>query len=182
MENFKQKIEKIVLSKKSDATSEFAGSLGAVFGTGISLFNLPVGILILVSGAVYDAIETKKNLDEPIADEWLKMVSDYKEASPEGLAFLAKQLSKKGFISIGDAADWVDIEKKEQEKKEVKNAITDSSRFPGAVSLLNRAKKECGLLITFDAMSKAFDLIEKVVPQKTIASTTLQVCRKLLGK
>ena len=117
-----------------------------------------------------------------MADEWLKMVSDYKEASPEGLSFLAKQLSKKGYVSIGDAADWVDIEKKEQEKKEVKKAIIDSSRFPGAASLLNRAKKECGLLVNFDAITKAFDLIEKVVPPKTIASTTLQVCRNLFGK
>lgn len=182
MKNFKKKIEEIVSSKKNGASSEFAGTLSAVLGTGIGLFNLPIGLLILVSGAVYDAIETKKNMDEPISDEWLKMVSDYKEASPEGLAFLAKQLSKKGYVSIGDAADWVDIERKEQEKKEVKNAITDSSRFPGAVSLLSRAKKECGMLVNFDVITKAFDLIEKVVPQKTMASTTLQACRKLFGK
>lgn len=182
MENFKQKIEEMVLTKKSRASSDSAGTLGAVLGTGIGLFNLPIGLLIVVSGTVYDAIETKKNMDEPILDEWLKMVSDYKEASPEGLAFLAKQLSKKGYVSIGDAADWVDIERKEQEKKELKNAITDSSRFPGAVSLLSRVKKECGVLVNFDAITKAFDLVEKVVPQKTVASTTLQVCRKLFGK
>lgn len=182
METFKEKIEQSVRSKKNIASSELAGNLGFILGTSVGLFSLPFGLLILVSGAVYDAIETNKNMNDPMSDEWLKMVSDYQEASPEGLAFLARALSKKGYVSISDAADWVDIEKQEQEKNDVKKAIANCSHLPGATSLLHRAKKECGILLNFDVVSKAFSLIEKVVVPKTVASAAVQFCKLFLGK
>lgn len=153
--------------KKLDIKSEenIFKYLGYTMGFGVAMANLPVGLLILTGGELLSFAAKESNLNETrMSDEWLEQVSNTKDVSQEGLAFLAKKLSKQGYISGNNAKEWLKIEEKEAEKKDIKKKINDNKNNKGAVALLERAKKECGALVDVDLISNGLNLVSKFIP------------------
>lgn len=156
-------------------------TLMANFGPYFAVFNLPLAIAILSIGEIAGAIESKTNLSQTaMSDEWLAEVSK-NDVSQEGLAFLAKKLSSQGYVSVQDAADWMEIEEVEAKKRETAQKIQETQKHPGASALLERAKRECGSMLTPDILTKGLDLVEKVIPDG-IAKSFFGVGRKIARK
>jgi hypothetical protein len=156
--------------------------IGHTLGFGVAMFNLPVALLIITGGELLSILEKNSNLNESrMSDEWLEQVSESKNVSQEGLAFLAKKLSKQGFVSGTDAKKWLEIERKEAEKLAVRKNTNDSKNNKGATALLTRAKKECGVLVDLDLLSSGLDLVSKVVPSG-IGKNIFDLGRKILDK
>lgn len=156
-------------------------ALMANFGPYLAFFNLPLAVLILSIGEIAGAIESKTNLSKTaMSDEWLAEVSK-NDVSQEGLAFLAKKLSFQGYVSVQDAADWMEIESKEAKKRETAQKIHEAQQHPGASALLERAKRECGSMLNTDFFTKGLDLVEKVIPEG-ISKSVFSFGRKVTGK
>jgi hypothetical protein len=174
--------EVLKINAEAEAESNIFKYFGHTLGFGVAIFNLPVALLIITGGELMSLVEKKSNLnDSRMSDEWLEHVSETKNVSQEGLAFLAKKLSKKGYISGADAKKWLEIEYKEAEKLAVKKKISDTKNNKGATALLVRAKKECGALVDLDLISNGLDLVSKVIPKGT-SKNILDFGRKILDK
>ncbi|AXH59975.1 hypothetical protein [Pseudomonas amygdali] len=160
----------------------------AVMSTAAAPIVIPAAILIatvaIFSTSGSNEAEVKKM---HMPDEWLAQVSDSQEASREGLAFLAKLLSKQGFITVGQAEEWVKLEHKiatrraeEAEKARRKQADRDDKsrekaqqlQSAGAKALLARAQTEIPSLVNLDDISLAL---------KTLGHSTGQVLSKIPG-
>lgn len=82
---------------------------------------LPVSLSLMAGGFIYSALEANKNLNETsMPDEWLVLVSESGNVSKTGVAYLAKKAEKKGFVSVKEAIIFLEIEKKEEDKKNIK--------------------------------------------------------------
>ena len=174
----KESVKKLDLKSEEDIFKH----LGHIIGFGVAMVNLPVALLILTGGELLSFIEKESNLNETrMSDEWLEQVSNTKDVSQEGLAFLAKKLSKQGYISGNDAKEWLKIEEKEAEKKDIKKKINYNKNNKGAVSLLERAKKECGAMVDVDLISNGLNLVSKFVPDGT-AKNAFNFGRKIFDK
>lgn len=135
------------INKESSRGGEGWGFL-ELLGIGVGAANLPLGALLIVGSYVGAAASSSKHKSETVMpDDWLQKVSDSPEASKRGLAFLAKRLDKKGFITVKDAEEWANIEKSEALKKEAKKAREEGIQTTGAQALLARAEKECSGLL-----------------------------------
>jgi len=155
---------------------------GYTLGFGAALFSLPAALLFMTGGELLSFIEKNQNLnDTKMSDEWLEQVSNSKDVSQEGLAFLAKKLSKQGYITGNDAKAWLAIEEKEAQKRANHRRARDSKKSPGAVALLARAKKECGAMVDVDIISKGLDMVSKVMPEGATKSA-FELGRKLFDK
>lgn len=160
----------------------------AVMSTAAAPIVIPAAILIatvaIFSTSGSNETEAKK---KHMPDEWLAQVSDSPEASREGLAFLAKHLSKQGFITVGQAEEWVKLEHKiatrkseEAEKARRKQADRDDKsrekaqqlQSAGAKALLARAEAEIPSLVNLDDISLAL---------KTLGQGTGQVLSRIPG-
>lgn len=147
----------------------------------LATFNLPLAIGLLTIGEIAGAVESKTNLlKTTMSDEWLAEVSK-SDVSQEGLAFLAKKLSSQGYVSVQDAADWMEIENVEAKKRETAQKIQETQKHPGASALLERAKRECGSMLNPDIFTKGLDLVEKVIPEG-ISKSIFSFGRKVAGK
>jgi len=120
--------------------------------------------LILTGGELMSYVEKNSELkDTRMSDEWLEQVSNSKDVSQDGLAFLHKKLSKQGYITGSDAKKWLEIERDEAEKQSTKNRIKNLSHEKGATALLARANKECGSMLNFDIITKGLNLASKSI-------------------
>ena len=160
----KETKEKITKINDTDTTSWGtkaiqAATLGLAPFIGLHAFPVVIGVMVYTE---YDKYKGKQDLlDKPMSDDWLKRVSEDKDISTKGLAFLARKIEKNGFVSIDEANDWLKIETVEAAKKEeelLKKEIVDGD---GAISLLRRAKDTTDI---FDDISidSAIDEIKKV--------------------
>ena len=160
----------------------------AVMSTAAAPIVIPAAILIatvaIFSTSGSNEAEAKK---KHMPDEWLGQVSDSPEASREGLAFLAKHLSKQGYITVGQAEEWVKLEHKiatrkadEAEKTRRKQAGRDDKsrekaqqlQSAGAKALLARAHAEIPSLVNLDDIGLAL---------KTLGQGTGQVLSRIPG-
>jgi len=160
----------------------------AVMSTAAAPIVIPAAILIatvaIFSTSGSNEAEAKK---KHMPDEWLAQVSDSSEASREGLAFLAKHLSRQGYITVGQAEEWVKQEHKiatrkaeEAEKTRRKQADRDGKsrekaqqlQSAGAKALLARAQTEIPSLVNLDDISLAL---------KTLGQGTGQVLSRIPG-
>lgn len=165
-----------IINKVKEKDNQEKGKLWIIVGA-ISPFvagiSLPLAITVGVVAYTMEAIENKENLDnQNMPDQWLKDVSESKDVSPKGLAFLSKQVSKKGFVTVNDALKFLDIEK-EVENKNRENNIENNEYLDGAKSLLLRAQKECKGLINPETLNSGFLKIKKSIDlKKTIISNS----------
>lgn len=160
----------------------------AVMSTAAAPIVIPAAILI-ATVAIFSTLGTNEAeaKKKHMPDEWLAQVSDSPETSKEGLAFLVKHLSKQGYITVGQAEDWVKLEHKiatrkadEAEKARRKQADReDKSRekaqqlqSAGAKALLARAQAEIPSLVNLDDISLAL---------KTLSQGTGQVLSRIPG-
>jgi len=126
-------------------------SLQGLSVTALPFIALHTAVPIFLGVTAYSLYEQYKGkqelLDKPMPDEWLQRVSEDKDISEKGFAFLAKKIKDKGFVSIDDSHDWLKIEEKEIQKKEaileeekLKEAKESNLQNKGAISILERAK------------------------------------------
>lgn len=169
------------VKKQIDQQSTNSWALLSNIGPIVAAFNLPLAITFLTIGEIAGAVESKTNLQKTtMSDDWLTEVSK-SDVSQEGLAFLAKKLSMQGFVSVQDAADWMEIENVEAKKRETAQKIYETKKHPGASALLERAKRECGSMLNPDIFTKGLDLVEKVIPDG-ISKSIFSFGRKVSGK
>jgi hypothetical protein len=167
-------VAKSALSKANQVSEQPAGdAVTNVLMENLLLPSLAIGSLPLALsvGAVLlfmkgvDSLGSSKErtaaLNAAMPDEWLQQVAESKEASREGLAFLAKCISKDGVVTVWQAAQWAEIEEKQQARVEVQRA----SQAPGASALLARAQSECGSLLSTQILDSALDSIKKAGAQ-----------------
>ena len=121
----------------------------SVLSYGIAFANIPLSVALVLSFEVAAALKNNQGLKSAkMPDKWLNDVSESKDISKEGLAFLGKRLSKKGFISVHDALKWRELEESIATKKEENKEFTEKLAMPGAVKLLERVKSDCDGLFT----------------------------------
>lgn len=171
-----------VLNLGNNSEEKIFKYIGHTLGYTVMMFNFPVGLLIVTGGELMSMMEKNSNLNNSrMSDEWLEEVSNSKDASQEGLAYLAKKLSKQGYITGSNAKDWLDIETKEAEKLATKKRVKKLEHNKGATALLTRAKKECGSMVDTDLISSGLDLVSKVIPHGT-GKNVLDFGRKIFDK
>lgn len=126
-----------------------------VLGYGVGVANLPVGLALVVGSMLAEsASKHQRRSETPMPDSWLEEISDSEGVSEKGLAFLAKTLDKKGFVSVSDAVKWVEIEKRESQKIRAKQQRDNNLAQTGAQALMARAKHDCRGLLDFDSAIK----------------------------
>lgn len=152
----KNSLVKIVEDKESKHSGSAALAIIEFVGIGACVFNPVIGFGLAVSAMAMQAYEKKQSLDEcRMPDDWLVSVSKSGDISKEGISYLAKCIDKKGYVSVSDALNWVEIEKKVDGKAVLKNTIDDGRSQVGASMILNRAVNECGFKKTI-AIGKEF--------------------------
>lgn len=143
-------------------------------GALISFVNLPLGLLLELIGAAGSVRQDRKHLNSTyMPDSWLGRVSESREVSPEGLAFLAKRLADTGRVSVADALNWVALE----EDLARKHAVAARKALPGAETLLARAQRECGALLEPSVLDRAWGAVTSSV--KTLAGAAPQALKAI---
>lgn len=128
----------------------------------VATANLPLGMVILVGGAVCEALSERKDLRSArMPDEWLAQIALQQDVSPEGLALLARRLSEAGHVTVQDAVDWLGIEE-EATKTRQRQAV---AALPGAQQLLDRARRECGSLLDASLLERATTALRSAAAQ-----------------
>jgi hypothetical protein len=91
-----------------------------------------------------DTTDNSKAKEQAMPDDWLQAVASLPNVSKSGLNHLAKVLTKKGFISVQDAMDFVEIERRDMAEERKKNAGKgkEQQQAMGAAMLLARAEKD----------------------------------------
>lgn len=138
------------------------------FGPIIAIVNFPVAVSVSLLGFVVTAIEEKSALKEiKMPDSLLKELSKQENISKTGLAFLANKIGDKGFVSAADAIEFLEIEQKEKQKAtelELKKIMKEKAEEDeGALSIINRAKDECGNLLLFETKAVMDGLKNKTI-------------------
>lgn len=123
--NIEKEILDIVEKKKSVIDNkEKHSELMIDIGTTLLAFlpvALPVSLSLMAGGFIYSALEKNKNLNETsMPDEWLNLVSESGNISKTGVNYLARKAEKKGFVSVKEAITFLEIEKTEEAKKNIK--------------------------------------------------------------
>lgn len=166
-----------VKSAASEATSGNSGwRLLEGAGPIAAAASLPVGLILGLVGFAGSAIADRRSLtDARMPDAWMAELALAPDVSQVGLAFLARRLADRSFVSVQDALDFLDIEEAAE-----KTALADKSKAdaaaqpqPGANALLERARKDCGEMLDptiFDRAKGALKVIDKYTPDaKTLA-------------
>ena len=162
-------IIKEIEKKKSSAQSEGVSWLD-VLALGVGTVNLPIGLLVLTISIIYAAVLDSESLSEAkMGDDWLKTVGETETVSKKGLAFLSKELSRKGYISVKDASSWLDIEKKEVDQNKKREDIEKTRTNEGASLIFERAKKECGSLIDITMIEQGITNLKKMTPLSVLS-------------
>lgn len=129
----------------------------------------------------FDTTDRSKCKTEPMPDEWLQAVAGMPGISKTGLSHLAKALSQKGFVSVQDAVDFADIERREHGKNALKkiNEKMKDTRPAGSALLLARLENE--LPGTIDQFLKDTKEVVKAVTGAAAfaAETSILVGREL---
>jgi predicted transcriptional regulator len=151
------------MKKKGGSINEydFLGTLSACF----VIANPPIAIVLTLCACIASAIKKETSLKEQkMPDDWLKKVSESEQISKKGVQFLAKKLSKKGFVSVSDALTFLELEKEIKEKEYKANEKVKSLRNIGALSLLEKANKEVPGLYnaSIDTFKKSLDVLSDV--------------------
>lgn len=144
----------IDIVKESESKHSGSAALAMVefIGIGACLFNPLIGFGLAISAMAMQAYEKKQSLDEcRMPDDWLAGVSDSDRVSKEGISYLAKCIDKKGYVSVSDALNWVEIEKDIDSKNKNKEQVDAGKKQAGASMIMNRAVNECGFKRTFAA-------------------------------
>lgn len=151
------------MKKKGDTVNEydFLGTISACF----ILANPPIAVVLTLCACIASAIKKNASLKEQkMPDDWLKKVSESEQISKESVQFLAKKLSKNGFVSVSDALSFLEMEKDIKEKEHKKNQKVKSLNNTGAVSLLEKANKEVPGLYnaSIDTFKKSLNVLSDV--------------------
>lgn len=129
------------------------GLAAIVFGAPVLMpAVLIIGAIKVADGLTADDPEAKKR---HMSDEWLGQVSDWSDASPEGLAFLSKLLAKQGYVTVHQAGEWLKIEHKIALKKAAEREKAQQVTASGATALLSRAKRDIPSLIDVSEITDA---------------------------
>lgn len=152
-------LQEAVLSAAAEANNSTGWRLLQGLGPMVAVLNLPLAIVLSLSGAAGEAYSSHKDLSEAkMPDDWLGQVASSPEISQEGLAFLARRLAEKGAVSVRDAVDWLGIEEEQAKKKREES----EKQLPGAQALLARAEKDCGKLLEPDLIDRATSALKAV--------------------
>jgi hypothetical protein len=151
------------MKKKGGSINEydFLGTLSAFF----VIANPPIAIVLTICACIASAIKKETSLKEQrMPDDWLKKVSESEQISKEGVQFLAKKLSKNGFVSVSDALTFLELEKEIKEKEYKANEKAKSLSNIGALSILEKANKEVPGLYnaSIDTLKKSLDVLSDV--------------------
>lgn len=112
------KLRQAVLDAAAQTDTSTGWRLLQGLGPMVAVLNLPLALVLGLSGVAGEAYSQRKDLSEArMPDEWLGKVADTPEASQEGVAHLARRLADKGFVSVNDALEWLSIEEQQAEKK-----------------------------------------------------------------
>jgi len=202
MSNQQQVVDTVNAAQKKNDPKDSSGSWwghliveAATFGLGAAVMSAAAAPVVIPAALILGTIaifsmsgpneaEAKK---KHMPDEWLAQVSESREASQEGLAFLAKHLSKQGHITVGQAEEWVKIEQKiaqkkaedaeKAQRKQIERDLKSCEKAQqlesaGAQALLARAQSEIPSLVNLDDISRAL---------KTLGQGTGQVLSKIPG-
>jgi hypothetical protein len=89
------------------------------------------------------SIEDKSQLKTTaIDDDWLAAVAGMPQVSKAGLSHLASALERKGWVSVEEAATFVEIEAASYEDDCRRIKAEQATKQPGAAMLLARAEQE----------------------------------------
>lgn len=143
-----------------------------VAGYGVLAAHLPLGLLLVVGSNVADSLaKRKKQSETPMPDEWLQQVSESDNVSPEGIEMLAKALKKRGFVSVKDAINWADHERRLAEKNAKEAALRkkdgSDENISGASMILARAKTELTDRIPVPQLQSAIGFVSKPFRSKS---------------
>lgn len=82
-------------------------------GWAVAPFALPVGAAAIVAGYLANATQRGINARrQPMPEHWYAQVIE--ESTEEGKLFLGKILSRKGFVTVAQAAQWMEIESRQR--------------------------------------------------------------------
>lgn len=115
-----------------------------VFHISLALAIGAVWAIVAVSDGLGNMVARDDTKNQQMPDDWLQRVAAAPDASQEGLAFLAKCLANKGFVTVQQAMQWSAIEQQAATFKQQKA----EGLMPGATALLARAQAECGSLLS----------------------------------
>lgn len=139
VESSKQKSEAADRKRKAGdldtlAVAEALGIAAVVFGPAVIL---PAA---LIAGTVGVLDKIKPNHPEArrrhMPDTWLAQVANWEDASVEGSRFLRKLLAKQGHITVHQAVQWLEIERKNALSVAQEQQRKAHLRQPGAAALL----------------------------------------------
>ena len=144
--------ESIARQAKSLAAENTATDFGAV-ALNIVALPLTMGLFFI------DTDDKTKTKEAAVPDEWLAAVAGLPAISRKGLELLANAMSEKGWVSVAEAVDFIEIEQKSMHSEEKKNesATKAAASSVGASLLLVRAEKELpGTIKRFAESAKSF--------------------------
>jgi hypothetical protein len=154
-------ITSAVAKAQQDIDAPTVWKVVSALGPLLVIGSLP---LALVVGAVSITMETlsegKALKTARMDDGWLEKVSNSRDVSKEGLAYLAKGLSKKGYVSVSEAIHFLELEAKSQKATEAATNRDHALAGEGAASLLDRAQAECGSLLDSEVIKRAYGAIK----------------------
>lgn len=99
-------------------------------------------ITVPLTGCVIDVEDKSALRTSQVDDAWLAAVAGLPTISRSGLEFLSAALVHKGWVSIEEALQFVDIEKVQSKESEKIASAKSSLENRGAVMLLARAESE----------------------------------------
>jgi len=155
------KVKKMTEQGQSVNEYDLISTISALF----ILVNPPISILIAICAGIASAVKRNSSLKEQkMPDDWLKKVSESEQVSKEGTQFLAKKLSKQGYVSVSDAISFLEMEKENKEQEYQANQKIKNLNNDGAVSLLEKANKESPGMYNnaIDSFKKSFDVLSDV--------------------
>lgn len=126
--SIEDEIKQLVESKKSSIKNNSVAN-DLLIEAGATLLAilpvaLPVSLSLMAGGFICNAVSENKNLNTTsMPDEWLVKVSESKQVSKKGLGYLAKKVEKKGFVSVKEAIEFLDIEKKHEARLNAENKV-----------------------------------------------------------
>ncbi len=168
---------------KNSKNNSFDSDVFDILTAGVCFINPPVGILLGLSTAILDgfgeAQKSKASLEETkMPDSWLKDVSNSEIISDESLSFLAKKLKKKGYISVADALQFIDLENEICRKKAAQKEKEKLLENEGALAILKKAEfkfpnefkdsvKNFSNKMTTEILSESIDSIQNTLEKTT---------------
>ena len=161
------------IKEKSDKINR--STFHELVGTAASFINIPVGLSILTLGEIYSKYDKKCELDKtPMSDDWVKEIRKSEFISPEGLEFLIEKINDKGYVSVNDATNWMDLEDTFK-----KDGLEQDLTFKGSVvGFLMKAYKQTSSIVSKEYISSILDMLESRYPMKGVF---LRGFRKLVG-